>query len=190
MVDIANIIGKQSGYEELLMPSGELKPGVQIIDKQSGDVVAEGERFPSRNLQPGDAGFLDDSFSGDYCEVRDIILLETRHSIAKAVLKMDARRIMLAREHLLQFASYHGHLTEVCIQIALILTRILAGDFKYDLEELPDDRFDIGEDEEEAIVPKSEGKKPLEDDWGETLYPGRDFAVEDNPPEACASCSC
>ena len=89
MVDIANIIGKQSGYEELLMPSGELKPGVQIIDKQSGDVVAEGERFPSRNLQPGDAGFLDDSFSGDYCEVRDIILLETRHSIAKAVLKMD-----------------------------------------------------------------------------------------------------
>jgi hypothetical protein len=105
------------------------------------------DKFPSSNLQQGDDLYLGDDFSGDYCEARDILLQRSRHKICEAVNKMSAGRIYIAREHFLQLASYDKKYKDVALEVSLILTRILAGDKKYDIENLEDDVFEMGDEE-------------------------------------------
>ncbi len=166
----------------LLDAEGDLKPGVQIIQADDGRIIAEGkekpnlhgkdpERFPSSNLQPGDELFLDDSYTGDYCEFRDLLLQKTRHKMVDAMVKLSKGRLCLLREHLLQSASYHDQYRHVCLEVAMICTRVLASDWDTD-KEMEDTEFDIGEFDDEdfdlqAPIPDtapnspSEGKKPL-----------------------------
>jgi hypothetical protein len=155
---------------------GSLKPGVQVIRADDGRVIAEGKeeanlhgkdetRFPSSNLKPGDELYLDEEFTGDYCEFRDCLLLRTRHKMAEALPKLSKRRLCLLREHLLQSAAYHPQFYDACIQISLIATRVLAGDFETDLG-MEDTEFEMGDMTEEDEV--GEGGTPSErklDEW-------------------------
>ena len=150
-----------------LKDDGSLKPGVQIITADDGRIIAEGKeevnqhgkdpnRFPSNNFQPGDDFYLNEEFSGDYCEFRDVLLLGTRHKIAEALPKLSKRRLCLLREHLLQTCAYLEQYREVCFEIALIATRVLACDFETDkgMEDTVFDMGDMCEDEqEEATLP-------------------------------------
>jgi hypothetical protein len=170
----------------LLDSEGDLKPGVQIITADDGRIIAEGkdkpnlhgkdpERFPSNNFQPGDPMYLDENFTGDYCEFRDVLLLRRRHLMVDAMTKLSKARLALLREHLLQLSAYHEQYKSVSYEVALIATRVLASDWETD-KEMEDTEFDLGDMEgedaddeaeeeegeaEEANMPKDEGKKPL-----------------------------
>jgi hypothetical protein len=178
---------------EAFNEDGELRPGVQVIEADSGKVVAEGkdkDRFPSNNLGPNDEGFLDDSFSGDYCEMRDVLMLNTRWAIVDAVCKLSARRCIQLREHLLQLAAYHEQWRETAIEIALIVTRILANDNETDKQHLPNTEFNIGkyteaeedEDDKQVEVGDLEAKRE------EMNKLASQFDAEDNYV-ACVGCS-
>jgi hypothetical protein len=86
----------------LLDAEGDLKPGVQIVTADDGRIIAEGkekpnlhgkdpDRFPSNNFQPGDPLYLDDNFTGDYCELRDLLLLKNRYAMVDAMVKFTRR---------------------------------------------------------------------------------------------------
>lgn len=158
----------------LLNKDGELKPGVQIIQADDGRVIAEGkeqpnlhgkdpERFPSSNLQPGDPLYLDESFSGDYCEFRDLLLQKTRWKMVEAMKRLTYPRLALLREHLLQAAAYQEDFKAVCLEVALIATRVLASDWETDMD-LDDTEFDVGkmeiDSDEEEVEWKEEVKLP------------------------------
>lgn len=140
--------------EEIMNPDGSLKQGVKIIEADSGLLVAEGEKPAKKgpNFSPGDPLFLDDSYSGDMCELRNIFLLNKRHDLAKALSEVDKRRILLLREHLLQLAATHKNLKDLCLEIVMIICRLMQGDIETDLA-MPNDDLDVGltedSDEEE-----------------------------------------
>lgn len=140
---------------QLLDEEGELKPGVQIIKADDGRVIAEGkekpnlhgkdpERFPSSNFQPGDHLYLDDNYTGDYCEFRDLLLQKTRWKMIDAMVRLSKNRLCLLREHLLQSASYIEAFQKVCLEVAMMATRVLAGDFDTD-KGMEDTEFDLGD---------------------------------------------
>ena len=159
----------------LLNKDGELKPGVQIIQADDGRVIAEGkdvpnlhgkdpERFPSSNLQPGDPLYLDETYSGDYCEFRDLLLQKSRWKMVEAMKKLTDPRLALLREHLLQASAYQEEFKAVCFEVALITTRVLASDWQTDME-MEDTVFDIGDmdidsDGEEYIEMTPKEKNP------------------------------
>jgi hypothetical protein len=154
---------------EIFNAEGNLKQGVQILNAETGNIVAEGDKEKvekQKNLQPGDEGFLGDDFSGDYCDVRDIFRLTLRRDIATAIGKLSVRRCLLLREHLLQYCSYHNQFTDAAKEIALIATRIMAGDTEYDLFVLPNDSIhcgeDIGTDSEEEMQEVNKKETPEE----------------------------
>lgn len=132
----------------------QLKPGVKIIDAENGEVVMEGpmgetpvavsssDKFPANKFQPDDELYLGDEISGDYHELRDVLLQKSRWNIFKAIKCLDYRRVCLLREHLLQLAAYHVDYRTTAYNVVDICTRLLSGDSETDLQ-LADDVFDI-----------------------------------------------
>lgn len=122
---------------------GDLKPGVKIFDSETGEAVAEGSVKPI-NYQPGDPLFLDDKFSGDYCELRNLFLLTRRHSIVGELAKIDRRRVILLREHLLMLSAYNSSYAKTCMELVFIICRLMCGDKETDLN-MPDDEINIAD---------------------------------------------
>ena len=141
---------------DIFNDDGKLKPGVKVVDSENGEVVMEGpveeaatsstsNKFPSNHFDKDSPLFLGDNISGDFHELRDVLLQRTRHNIFNAIKCLDYRRVCLMREHLLQLAAYHIDHRATAHDIADICTRLLSGDKETDLS-LNDDVFDIPDD--------------------------------------------
>jgi hypothetical protein len=129
---------------DLLTPEGTLKDGIQVIDTDSGKVVApDTNAFPTtKGLKPDDPLFLADKATADFAELRDICLQRTRHKMMDAMKKLSAARICLIREHFLLVGAYNNELGSTALEVALMCTRLLSGDYETDMEELSDTEFD------------------------------------------------
>ena len=132
---------------EIFNQNGDLRPGVQVVDAESGKVIEEGEvKFPSSKFPPGHPLFFGDDIRGDYHEFRDLLLQGTRHAILKAAVLLPHKKLALLREHCWHIASYFEKWQYPCLFVGLILTRVLVGDTEYDLTQ-PDDPIMLEEDE-------------------------------------------
>lgn len=132
------VLNEMLTNNDVLNTDGSLKPGVKIIEAETSNIVAEGEVKPI-NYQKGDPLFLDDSYSGDYCELRNLFLLNKRHDIVQELGKTDRRRIILLREHLLQLAAYNESYAAICMELVFIICRLMVGDSETDLKKPNDD---------------------------------------------------
>lgn len=148
--------------DEVCDESGALKPGVKVVNKETGEVVAEGVPKEHKvGLQPGDKGFLGDEYSGDYNDMRDVMLEGTRHKILQKLTTYSARRLILLREHFLQLGAYNKEARGLCLEIVWIVTRVLSGDNQTD-KEMEDDVIDIGQFDSEADDEDEGSLEPLE----------------------------
>jgi len=127
--------------DDIFNQNGELRPGVEVIDTETGECVQRGEvKFPASKFEPDHPLHLGDEVRGDYHELRDLLLQGSRHKILKAAALLTAAQIALLREHCWHIASYFNQWKEKCLEVGLILTRLLVGDTEYDLQ-LADDVF-------------------------------------------------
>ena len=172
---------------EVFDQNGDLRPGVQVVDAESGEVMEEGEKkFPASKLQKDDPLFLGDEYSGDYCELRDLLLQRSRHQIVKRSVLLSQTRLALLREHCWHVACYFERWRPVMLEVGMILTRVLTGDTETDLKEANDvvvpDAYEEGDDEgeEEPTTDNNKGKEAEEEavgPWTNRPHP---------PPEASA----
>jgi len=133
---------------ELFDESGNLQQGVQILDPESGEIVADGSNGASSTeaVLPGDdkgayrteiekkyyskpENEKEQELRGDYLEFKKILLLRTRGELFEELRKTDRRR----REHLLQLLAYHKQYEYQSIEIITMITRMMLGDFETDL---------------------------------------------------------
>ena len=81
----------------------------------------------------------------------------------EAMKRLTYPRLALLREHLLQAAAYQEDFKAVCLEVALIATRVLASDWETDMD-LDDTEFDVGkmeiDSDEEEVEWKEEVKLP------------------------------
>jgi hypothetical protein len=147
--------------DEVCDENGALRPGVKVVNKETGEVVAEGveQKVHKIGLQPGDRGYLGDDFSGDYNDMRDVMMAGTRHKMLEQICTLSARRLILLREHFLQLGAYNKEARGLCLEVVWIVTRVLGGDDQTD-KEMEDDVIDVGQfDSDEA----SESLEPIEE---------------------------
>lgn len=83
--------------------------------------------------EPKPDDWLDDSWRGDYHDLRNLLRNKTRPDMLE-FLKKNQGKIPQMREHLLICASYNNELSEICVRLILMLTRCIMGDFETDLE--------------------------------------------------------
>lgn len=142
--------------DEVCDKDGALKPGVKVVNQETGEVVAEGvSNEHKKGLQPGDEGFLGDDYSGDYNDMRDVMLAGTRHKMLEKICTFSVRRLILLREHFLQLGAYNKEARGLCLEVVWIVTRVLGGDDKTD-KEMEDDVIDVGQFDNDADSEASE----------------------------------
>jgi len=133
--------------------SGNLQENVQVVDPETGEVVADGKSNTNvtDDILEGDTKSSyrtetekkyynmpeeekEKELRGDYCEFKKILGMNTRSELFDELRKTDRRRIVLLREHLLQLLSYHAQYADHAIEIIKMITRMMMGDFSTDLE--------------------------------------------------------
>jgi len=175
---------------ELFDESGNLQQGVQILDPESGEIVADGSNGASSTeaVLPGDdkgayrteiekkyyskseneKDAQEKELRGDYLEFKKILLLRTRGELFEELRKTDRRRIVLLREHLLQLLAYHKQYEYQSIEIITMITRMMLGDFETDLS-MDNTIFDPGnidnssssdDDDSSGVAPYNDRLEP------------------------------
>jgi hypothetical protein len=155
-------------FNDIHNPDGSLKDGVQIIDCQSGEVVAgatsstpaaveEDEYLTSfeKHWKSLNSVEREKITRSDYKEVLYCLKQNSRWKLLEHLRHQDRRRIVLLREHLLQISAYNADLRQSrqdgwigILDIVFICTRLMSGDTETD-SLLPDDHL------VEELVPDS-----------------------------------
>ena len=131
--------------------NGNLNPGVQVFgvdaDGEKTDVTEDWRQWsstePKIEVRQKEAGeveepkpddWLGDDYSGDYCDLRNLLRNKTIEDMVEFIKKTDRRRVLQIREHLLICAAYEKIHTDICCVLILLLTRCSLGDFDIDEE--------------------------------------------------------
>lgn len=154
-------------FSELFDDSGKLKPGVQIIPLDEDEGVGEKDWNISSSTKPcisciphvdeeKPTDWLDDSYSGDLCDLRNLMRNQNVDDLVEFLKKTDRRRILQIREHLLQVVSYNAEFRNVGVKLILLITRCTLGDFDITLDDIKiftwDEEDEYDENEKTIVV--------------------------------------
>lgn len=170
MTEVQNIINSirevfnEEQIKEILDDNGDLRSNIDIVDSQTNEVIASANPNAVEWKTPAEIDYAkkpeeekEKEFRGDYCEMREVMRINNRYDMVEHLRKVDRRRIVLIREHLLQLLAYETQYAKFATEIINIITRLMMGDIETDFE-MPNTDFDIGEnsvDSDEEEEPSS-----------------------------------
>lgn len=166
MCDVESIIKQNfEPNSDVLDEHGNLRPEVSIVDSETGEHIA-GYQEPTeedyktaweKNWEKLSQVDQERITRGDYSELKTCLKLRTRHALLEHLRKVDRRRIVLLREHLLEIAAYNPSLALTVMEIVFICTRLMGGDVQTDADAENDlIIFDDISDSEDENSPKSD----------------------------------
>jgi hypothetical protein len=149
--------------DELYDANGELKPNVEVYgiteDGKQENVTEEWRKFSHTEptIEQRDKpietpkDYLGEDVTSDYFDLRNLMRNKTANAMMEHMKKVDRKRLIVIREHLLASSAYNKESSEICDGVIKMITRAYYGDFDLDEDFVKMfDSLDLTESESES----------------------------------------